>query len=825
MRSCYGAGSRSRRRRWDDEKGNGPIYCELQPHMPAKWRHLLATRRNASQQSAPGNLLIGRSPAIGNIFEHAITNKTKDTLPDTRAANQRLRTTTIKELPSHFDSTARLRPGEPGYIPDGVTPRFSHVGIVRDDAAGRRVSSGIPRFPIFISALLRAHLASHSSALKTSMLRAAQISLFTSRIFLLHLVQTKLSPKGQRTAFKRTQYNHCEETAIRLKQSRQTRTGKRATLELQSSAKMRCRCEGCRTPEFVLITSPCHQRRNALLVSACRELDPAAVSPSLDFTAHLLRGLGDPMRVIEVSMEQRRNERMGEREIPEKTRRAVATAPLPCLDDRLPWDSRCANLLVITASRPQLDWGREERSGSGQLCYISCSVPSLSRVLDSWTPISARCIVSLERPATTVGSECSLRVLGIKSETDWLNCGKLRLDTVPICCSSVRVKRFGRLLTARSGLVSKAIFLVCAAGVRGTSGCSALLLSILLCALVCLLHAEPVCRIEEHFVLAVGRRLHSTVSPAGRSVIYTHVDPLPSAAFRQQVALLSPSSSPVRDFPLTARSCFARISDIRHSGLVHNIAITLQSTHDLQKSRYFVAVDSTTRCMPVAYGKINLLKELEKVGNYFIDKTESIVVVRLLVSHRGETGPIPGETAPGFSFVGILPDDAAGRRVFSGISRLRCACIPALLHSHLAFIGSQDLAVKSHPNLFPDPCSIVALRGRERAWSGAPLGYFRRPWLGSGPSRVARWRHVDNGLGDASSRPHPAEVGDFLHRPTAYSPAESSVLSPFISHTACHDKNTARLARRSDEMLGMRVNVARIAPSLLDLERAATYYS
>ncbi|KAJ8896918.1 hypothetical protein PR048_002264 [Dryococelus australis] len=35
-------------------------------------------------------------------------------------------------------------------------------------------------------------------------------------------------------------------------------------------------------------------------------------------------------------------------------------------------------------------------------------------------------------------------------------------------------------------------------------------------------------------------------------------------------------------------------------------------------------------------------------------------------------------------------------------------------------------------------------------------------------------------------------------------------------------RNTARLARRSDEALGMRVSVARIAPSLLFLERAGT---
>ncbi|KAJ8897386.1 hypothetical protein PR048_002732 [Dryococelus australis] len=36
--------------------------------------------------------------------------------------------------------------------------------------------------------------------------------------------------------------------------------------------------------------------------------------------------------------------------------------------------------------------------------------------------------------------------------------------------------------------------------------------------------------------------------------------------------------------------------------------------------------------------------------------------------------------APGFSHAGSVPDDASGRRVFSGISR---TCVPALLHTHL----------------------------------------------------------------------------------------------------------------------------------------------
>ncbi|KAJ8889007.1 hypothetical protein PR048_008501 [Dryococelus australis] len=57
---------------------------------------------------------------------------------------------------------------EPGSIPGGVTPEFSHVGIVLDDSAGQRVFSRSSRLPHpFIPALLHTHLASHSPAHKT----------------------------------------------------------------------------------------------------------------------------------------------------------------------------------------------------------------------------------------------------------------------------------------------------------------------------------------------------------------------------------------------------------------------------------------------------------------------------------------------------------------------------------------------------------------------------------------------------------------------------------------------------------------------------------
>ncbi|KAJ8872377.1 hypothetical protein PR048_025981 [Dryococelus australis] len=43
---------------------------------------------------------------------------------------------------------------------------------------------------------------------------------------------------------------------------------------------------------------------------------------------------------------------------------------------------------------------------------------------------------------------------------------------------------------------------------------------------------------------------------------------------------------------------------------------------------------------------------------------------------RGEPSSIPGGVAPGFPHVGIMPDDAAGKRIFSGIPRSPRHCIP-----------------------------------------------------------------------------------------------------------------------------------------------------
>ncbi|KAJ8871521.1 hypothetical protein PR048_027843 [Dryococelus australis] len=66
------------------------------------------------------------------------------------------------------------------------------------------------------------------------------------------------------------------------------------------------------------------------------------------------------------------------------------------------------------------------------------------------------------------------------------------------------------------------------------------------------------------------------------------------------------------------------------------------------------------------------------------------VVVRILASHPGEPGSITGGVAPGFSHVGIVPDDAAGWRLSRGSPVFPRLFILALLHTHPRFIGSQD---------------------------------------------------------------------------------------------------------------------------------------
>ncbi|KAJ8894276.1 hypothetical protein PR048_006889 [Dryococelus australis] len=52
---------------------------------------------------------------------------------------------------------------------------------------------------------------------------------------------------------------------------------------------------------------------------------------------------------------------------------------------------------------------------------------------------------------------------------------------------------------------------------------------------------------------------------------------------------------------------------------------------------------------------------------------------------KANRGSLSCRVAPGFSHVGIVPDDAVGRRIFSGISSFPRPFIPAMLHTHINY--------------------------------------------------------------------------------------------------------------------------------------------
>ncbi|KAJ8896811.1 hypothetical protein PR048_002157 [Dryococelus australis] len=113
----------------------------------------------------------------------------------------------------------------------------------------------------------------------------------------------------------------------------------------------------------------------------------------------------------------------------------------------------------------------------------------------------------------------------------------------------------------------------------------------------------------------------------------------------------------------------------------------------------------------------------------------------LLAFHLGEPGSNIGKVIPGFSHsVGIVPDDVAGERVFSGISRISRfphPCFPALLHVYFtsnspALKTSMPRAVKISPlhktvlpvreiqlKTAPPVSLLVERRAEELAWINA----------------------------------------------------------------------------------------------------------
>ncbi|KAJ8885671.1 hypothetical protein PR048_011869 [Dryococelus australis] len=72
----------------------------------------------------------------------------------------------------------------------------------------------------------------------------------------------------------------------------------------------------------------------------------------------------------------------------------------------------------------------------------------------------------------------------------------------------------------------------------------------------------------------------------------------------------------------------------------------------------------------VVKSRSNLSTQLHSITHMLPKQCSGDVVARLLVSHIGELGSIPGGVVPRLSHVGNMPDDTAGLWVFSRISRL-----------------------------------------------------------------------------------------------------------------------------------------------------------
>ncbi|KAJ8874492.1 hypothetical protein PR048_025352 [Dryococelus australis] len=127
---------------------------------------------------------------------------------------------------------------------------------------------------------------------------------------------------------------------------------------------------------------------------------------------------------------------------------------------------------------------------------------------------------------------------------------------------------------------------------------------------------------------------------------------------------------------------------------------------------YKIVTDLRLRLFPVESLVYRIEDMVEKIHAAVTTVDEEILnnvkAISSVTSHQGEPGSISGRVT-GFSQVGIVPDNVIGRRVFSGISIFSCPFIPAPLHIHfnITLIGSQDLAVKSRPNLFTHSFSLA----------------------------------------------------------------------------------------------------------------------
>ncbi|KAJ8870854.1 hypothetical protein PR048_027155 [Dryococelus australis] len=119
-----------------------------------------------------------------------------------------------------------------------------------------------------------------------------------------------------------------------------------------------------------------------------------------------------------------------------------------------------------------------------------------------------------------------------------------------------------------------------------------------------------------------------------------------------------------------------------------------------------------------------------------------------LASRQGEPGSIPGRVS-GFPQVGNVPDDVAGGRVFSGISRSPFPFTP--IFTSITLIGSQYFAASKEMKPGTASAIIVEWNGRP-FWKACMRNATSHLRLGNGSRRTAKGkpRLVNQGYGAAS---------------------------------------------------------------------------
>ncbi|KAJ8871237.1 hypothetical protein PR048_027543 [Dryococelus australis] len=110
----------------------------------------------------------------------------------------------------------------------------------------------------------------------------------------------------------------------------------------------------------------------------------------------------------------------------------------------------------------------------------------------------------------------------------------------------------------------------------------------------------------------------------------------------------------------------------------HTNRLRLNRVHDVVRENNAIVFNDAENWKKMSHG---LMSHGTRCGSW-MDVAGGRRTI-LLASHQGEPDSIPGRVTPGFSHVRLVSDDAAGRRVFSGISRLPCPFTPALLHTHM----------------------------------------------------------------------------------------------------------------------------------------------